>query len=116
MTARLNPKLTKRHLATHLPSGEENTNGNTSSSKASSSIGSRSTTTTSQTTETDSQQSGTTDDDSGSTSQADQAPTKNPKLHLLHNGKWIPKQVSSCIILNSLYFFLLRNQSCFFVV
>jgi hypothetical protein len=84
MTERLNPKLTKRNLASNLPSGEEEKKG--SPSKAASSAGSEGSDYTG--TETGSE---ITDDSFF----ANQPKVINPRLHLLHNGAWIPKQVSS---------------------
>lgn len=77
---RLNPKLTRRSLAANLPIGEIHSDSQSEENSTSRS----GTTTTSGTESTTS---------SGESLPIIEAP-KNPKLHLLHNGKWIPKKVS----------------------
>lgn len=82
MSDRLNPKLTKRNLATNLPSGEAEKKD--SPTKATSSAGSEG-----------SEYSGTEtgSDITDDSFLANQPKVTNPRLHLLHNGTWIPKQV-----------------------
>jgi hypothetical protein len=86
MSERLNPKLTKRNLAINLPLGEEpapaaQETERIATQRSSSSYGSSATTTTSS---------------SGASGDQPAIPIKivNPRLHLIHNGKWIPKQVT----------------------
>jgi hypothetical protein len=83
MSERLNPKLTKRNLAINLPLGEEpapaaQETERIATQRSSSSYGSSATSS------------------SGVSGDQPAIPIKivNPRLHLIHNGKWIPKQVT----------------------
>ncbi len=85
MSVRLNPKLTKRALASSLPLGDSVETGS-QASDSSSIPSSRS----SATNATDASSSTTS---SSSSSGGLVIPYTNPRLHMLHNGKWIPKRV-----------------------
>jgi len=81
MMERLNPKLTRRQSASALLIGNENID----QSQLENNTVTTSTTVTSYT------------NTSTNTSSQQSVNIVNPNLHLLHNGKWIAKQVTSLI-------------------
>jgi hypothetical protein len=90
--SRLNPKLTKRALASSLPLGDASLE--TGSQASETTITSRSSATSSSSGSTHSGISGSSGSSSSSSSADLVIPYTNPRIHLLHNGKWIPKRVS----------------------
>ena len=88
MSERLNPKLTKRNLAINLPLGGDQP------IQPSSELPSERTATQRSNSSNESSSSGTTSSSTESEGLPPLPVPTNPKLGLIHNGKWIPKVVS----------------------